>query len=151
MKKAKPRHTDENTNLGGFVRLLRGRECFLDLSLEAKGDERELLVAARKQKSVEATAGLDRAQGSRTDAELDLAAQGVAVKRHLLQIGNESPIGSVSRLGDIVPKDRFFTCEFAATRHFILSASSWRQSGVGNDRSFRQRPFRASYPSKTGG
>ena len=46
VKKAKPRHTDEDTNLGGFGCLFRTGECFLDLSLEAKTGERELFVSA---------------------------------------------------------------------------------------------------------
>ena len=105
---------------GGFVAVGRGSGRGLgrlDGFFGGAGRRAQVRVLGRQQEGVNASAFLDRADGTGADPEGHGLAEGLAQHRGLLQVRDEPAASLVVGVADIVASHRGFPGEFTTTGH----------------------------------
>src|SRR5215207_4014802 len=90
---------------------------FSDLALDLARPRAELVVARLAQPIVEPADMFDRTQAVRRNAQLDALPKRVGDQRHVLQIGQERPLGLVIGVGNIVAHLPALAGQLANPRH----------------------------------
>src|SRR5690606_16557915 len=96
-----------------------------DLTLDAQGGDRQLLVAGLDDEGVQAALEVQGAQGGVRDTQREGLAQSVRLNLDRLQRRQETTLGLDVGVAHVIADHRADTGEFAATRHLkILKVTS---------------------------